>query len=283
MKNENIPMEKHGRRLIWHDEFTAPQIDWEKWGMIHSMNCKNRIYDNSEKHIRIEDNNLHMQIHRCGDSYSHSEGIATRYNMNFKYGYLEMRAKIPYRHCAWPGFWMLGNTPFHNDNIGWFAEIDIFEVFSNKNRVSPNLHKWGKAGHEMLPGVENNMERAYEFKDYENLNDEYHNYGFLWDEHEMSFWIDDYCYFKSVIDDKASFVSERYPTTEGFHEFMYVILNNDMFTKESEWLPEGFAATPEDPMPIDYRVDWIRLYQNPDTDEIVYADEIKEANDKKMA
>ena len=166
----NIPAEKYGRRLIWHDEFNREKIDEEKWTFFRSMNCENRIYNNDTRHARIENSNLQLQIYREDDGkYSLPEGLATKETMLFKYGYVEMRAKIPFRHCAWPSFWMLGNTPFHNEKIGWFAEIDIFEVFSSENLLIPNLHKWGKAGHEMLTGSENDIVRAYQFKNNKRL------------------------------------------------------------------------------------------------------------------
>lgn len=273
--NRDIPKIKNGRTLVWHDEFDESTVNADKWSMIRSMNCVGQIYDNSEKHIRIENNNLLMQIHKCGDTFSLCEGLTTKSAMNFKYGYLEMRAKIPYRHCAWPSFWLLGNTCFHNESEKWFAEIDIFEVFSSVDSAGPNLHKWGSGEHEMLPGDENNPYRAYKFENPETLNDEFHIYGFSWDEHEMGFYIDDNCYFKVTIDDSSNFKSELFPTISGFHEPVYILLNNEMFTEKSDWLPEGFAVTPDDPMPIDYYVDWIRLYQNSETDVLILKDEIK--------
>ncbi len=274
----NIPAEKYGRRLIWHDEFNREKIDEEKWTFFRSMNCENRIYNNDTRHARIENSNLQLQIYREDDGkYSLPEGLATKETMLFKYGYVEMRAKIPFRHCAWPSFWMLGNTPFHNEKIGWFAEIDIFEVFSSENLLIPNLHKWGKAGHEMLTGSENDIVRAYQFKNNKTLNDEYHIYGFEWDAHEVKFFVDNECYYHFPIDENSGFTSAVYPDTGGFHEPLYIIINNEMFTKESEWYPCGSAATAEDSMPINYCVDWVRLYQNPETESIYLKNDISEA------
>lgn len=276
----NIPQKKNNCVLVWHDEFDGGSLSPEKWHMLRSMNCEGRIYDNSEKHIRVENGNLHMQIHRVGETYSLCEGVVTKNTMNFKYGYLEMRAKIHFRHCAWPSFWLLGNTVFHKEEIGWFAEIDIFEVFSSENKLSPNLHKWGTAGHEMLPGKENNEERAYIFQNTGALSDEYHIYGFEWNKNEMKFYVDGICYYTVPIDERSDFTSEIYPSLDGFHEPVYILLNNEMFTEKSKWLPEGYAATLKDPMPVDYWVDWIRLYQNPVTDTLILKDKIAEAAEK---
>lgn len=272
--SDEIPAEKCGRRLVWHDEFRGNRIDSEKWHMMRSMYTEGRIYDNSEKHIRVENGNLHMQVHQSGETYSLSEGIATKNTMNFKYGYLEMRARLPFRHSAWPSFWTRSNSVFHNEKLGWFAETDILEIFSSDCLVSPNLHIWGLNGHKMLPGEENNMQRAYKFDNPDTLNDEYHVYAFEWDRAEMKFYVDGICYFKTYIDDRSSLISGSYPTTDGFHEPQYVILNNEIFTKESGWAPDGAAATNDDKMPIDYYVDYIRLYQKAEGEYIYLKDEI---------
>ena len=274
---KTVPLIKYGRSLVWHDEFNGNKINKELWGFRRTMTCPIAVYDNSEKHARIEDGMLHMQVNECGDTYSLCEGINTRETMLFKYGYLEMRAKPPFRHAAWPSFWMLANTPFHDESIGWFAEIDIFEIFSSINSLGPNLHKWGNSGHEMLPGDENNPNRGYKFKNPENLNEEFHIYGFLWDKNKMSFFVDGECYFSTSIDDSSKFKSERYPDTRGFHEPMYIIINNEIFCDKHDWYPKGSPITKEDKMPIDYYIDWVRLYQDYETEQLILGEELKKA------
>lgn len=273
---DKIPIEKHGRQLVWHDEFQGNKINSEKWHMLRSMYTEGRIYDNSEKHIRVENGNLHMRICRNGDTYSLPEGLATKNTMNFKYGYLEMRARLPYRHGAWPSFWTRGNSVFHNKDLGWFAETDIAEVFSSGCRVSPNLHIWGNHGHTMLPGEENNMQRTYKFDNPDTLNSEYHTYAYEWDREAIKFYVDDTCYFKTYIDDRSVLLCDNYPTAEGFHEPQYIILNNELFTEKSEWAPAGAAVTAADEMPIDYYVDYIRLYQSRKNEYIYIKDEISQ-------
>ena len=71
--------------------------------------------------------------------------------MTFKYGYLEMRARVPVGRGVWPSLWMKSNVNPEGAEIAerlgckpeadYFTEIDIFEVFGN-NSVSSQLHKW---------------------------------------------------------------------------------------------------------------------------------------------
>ena len=34
---DKIPIEKHGRQLVWHDEFQGNKMNSEKWHMLRSM------------------------------------------------------------------------------------------------------------------------------------------------------------------------------------------------------------------------------------------------------
>lgn len=276
-----IPYEKMGRVLVWHDEFAGDGIDPEKWCFYRTMSAADREYDNSERCIRLEDGQLHMQVHRSqqpGANFALSEGFTTKDTMNFKYGYLELRARVPFRHGAWPSFWMKSDTPFAKSS--YMAEIDIYEVFSSQKDVVANLHKWGSGKHVMLPGGEGSLNRAYTFKNWENLNNEYHVYGFEWTPKETKYYVDGECYAVFPIDESGEFGDEPVLAgMSGFHDFAYPIFNNEIFSEGSSWKPEGCLLTDADPMPIDYYLDYLRLYQNPATEELKLGEEIRAAKE----
>ncbi len=277
-----IAYEKQGRVLVWHDEFDSNSIDFDnKWSFDHSMGGKDRVYDNSETCCRIEDDKLLLQVHKNDDAekpYRLPEGFTTRNRMEFKYGYLEMRACIPYRHGAWPGFWMQSKSPFAK--ASWFSEIDIFEIFSSQRKAVCNIHKWGKNPdgswcHTSYDGEEGNDTRAYFFKNYENLNNEYHVYGMGWDENFFSFYIDDVLYKQFPIDPvNGTVIANAIEGVEGFHDFHFILLNNEIFSYGGGWSVPGWNLEEDDKFPINYKVDWIRLYQNPEKEEIKFKDEI---------
>ncbi len=283
----NIPLEKENRKLVWHDEFDGEKIDKRKWSNERLMDNSATVYDNSEKHMRIEDGMLHLQVHRSGDTYSLPEAVTTKYTMLFRYGYVEMRARIPYSIGAWPSFWLKSDTPYLKKEEGrnnYFVETDIFEVFSSKCTAVSNLHKWGridgKPVHEMYWQEGKQVEKSYTFKNFENLNNEFHIYGLLWDEHSIKFSVDGEWYFEAAIDENSSWKSESYPDVKGFHDPQYLILNNEIFTESRcTWMPEGTSLTKDSKMPIDYYVDYIRLYQKGENEKLYQGAELAEAYD----
>ncbi len=280
MKHEatrmGIPYEKKGRVLVWHDEFVTPEIDRTVWCFDRTMDSCLVEYCNDERHIRQGDGRLHMQVHKSekpGCRVSTAEGFCTKEGMNFKYGYLELRAKAPYRRGAWPSFWMKSNTPFAK--APYMAEIDIYEIFSSQNEVVSNLHKWTAQKHEMIYETVSCPCRSYRFTDWENLNDEYHVYGFEWDPRAVKFYVDDKCYFTADITETGDFGRDaEMQGMAGFHDFAYPIFNNEVYADGSASPPPGCILQDSDPLPIDYYLDYIRLYQNPATEELKLGPEI---------
>ena len=284
IEQKGIPFEKLGRKLVWHDEFEAPELDREKWGFDRSMNGGDRIYDNGPEQFRIEDGKVHMLTRLSGDDekpFILPEGLITNKTMLFKYGYVEMRGRIPYRHGAWPSFWMQSATPF--SKADYFSEIDIFEIFSSPHTVSTGMHKWGKNGHSglSLDTVERkDLPWQYTFENYENLNNEYHTYGLEWDDKFLSFYVDDHKFASFPIDEANDFDTELNPGMQGFHDFSYIIFNNEFYSRKGGWVVDGWNIQVGEEMPIHYYIDYVRLYQK-DGEEIKYGPEIQEAQKNK--
>lgn len=278
-----IPFEKHGRQLVWHDEFDKGSINWDNWSFHRTMSGKDRIYDNSEKCCRIEGDKLLLQTHRNDDPefpVRLSEGFTTKNRMLFKYGYIEMRACIPYHHGAWPSFWTQSPTPF--SKADWFSEFDIFEVFSDNQRAKSAVHKWGKNAHCSASGEQFDSGARYKFHDWENLNNEYHIYAMEWDENFVSFMVDDEVYCKVPIDaENGNFRPDVIDGVQGFHDFSYIIMNNEIFTPNGGWIVPGWSITKNDKLPFNYYIDYVRLYQNPEKEEIKLKDEILAAAEAK--
>ena len=259
---------KAGRRLVWSDEFDGTELDRAKWQLSkQGAGASDCLYTNDARAVAVKDGKLHLRVSRTGDAakpYLLPCGIDTHTTMAFRYGYLEMRARVPFRHGAWPSFWLQSTWRYRK--CAWMSEVDIFEVFSSSNKVSSNLHKWGKE-HVMLPGGElsdgKGFKHDYVFANCAGLSEEYHVYGFEWTPKAMSFYVDGEKYTTYPIDgsvDYGTWVPEV-KGMAGHHDFHSILLWNEMFTPGHGWCPKEMAVTQDDRLPYDYDIDWMRLYQ----------------------
>jgi len=122
-----------------------------------------------------------------GDKCAFTSGrFDTQEKVDFLYGYIEARIKMPVGSGNWPAFWMLGSNI---TSIGWpnSGEIDIAEGFGNaKTRASSAIHySTNGAG-----CCDNHL---YDYINYEIGQDysaDFHTYGLAWLPNEISFYVD---------------------------------------------------------------------------------------------
>lgn len=256
----------NGRKLVWSDDFEGNKLDTSKWAFTRAMQNGDVFYDNGENCVTVADSKIHLASFRgkFGDKdYTLPESLTTLGKMYFKYGYIEMKASLPFTNGAWPSFWMKTNTPYKKAE--YMAEIDILENFSKSDEVVSNLHKWGAEGkHSMLDWQ---IYKGYRFKNPENLNNEYHIYALEWTKEEMRFFVDGENYYSYKIDDANDFDTEIMPGMQGFHDFAYLLMNNEIFSPAIQQIMPQFKLNADDKMP-DYYIDYVRLYQK-DGEEII--------------
>ena len=254
-----IAYNKDNRVLVWHEEFDGDALDSSSFGFERSMDNSDIAYSNDAQNVKVCNGNLVLKANRTENGYTTAEGLSTKKTMAFKYGYLEMRARVPYSHGAWPSLWTKSSPTHHEENVGWGAEVDIFEVFSSTNKLYPNLHKYG---HNQGPHYDIQStalkSNGYTFADGADLND-YHIYGFEWTKDYMKFYVDGVCY--QTYDLNADYAADL-PGMDGYREYIYLLINNELFTQNSDWKAyAGCEITDSDPMP-EYSIDYIRLYQD---------------------
>ncbi len=256
-------------KMVWHEEFDGNKLDDKKWVLRRDMRERpdmNLSDESNNKVMNVSDSELKLNAIKNDEKsefpYTTCYSVTTFDRMHFKYGFLEMRAKVPYKHGSWPSFWMKSRPGdlYKIGNRDFFAEVDIFEIFSSRNKTVPNIHKWYTDGKHTQAGCKS----PWVFENCENISNEYHNYGFLWTEKEMTFYVDRIKYYsfdltKSYDDD---------PDMKSFHDPMFIIINNHLFTPLSAWKPEGATVDENSEFPMEYWIDWIRLYQNDDSCEL---------------
>lgn len=256
---------KAGRQLVWSDEFDGSSLNTtNKWMFSQTMGASDRYYTNDSNHVYVSDGCLTLKADKySADRYALPQGLTTKDRMIYTYGYLEMRAKIPYRRGAWPSFWMQSDQRY--GKASYMAEIDIFEVFANARTATSTLHKWVLGTGTKHVQRENYIydKRSYTFTDNSNLNNEFHTYALEWNPEYMAFFVDGQQYAKFSIEETADFGTNVLPGMQGFHDPCYIIMNNELITPgnyNGSWMSASWKCLDED-LPICYVIDYVRLYQ----------------------
>lgn len=183
--------------LFWEDEFEGETLNEEYWTHQLGNGSSEGIagWGNNEKQLyrpentTLTDGIMTIQATKDEDGKIYSSRIITRDKLEFTYGRIEAKMKLPVGQGFWPAFWMLParDTPYGT----WAAsgEIDIMEARGRQpDRVGGALHYGG-----------NWPNNTYQNKDYffdENTSiADWHVYALEWEEGEIRWYCDDELYF----------------------------------------------------------------------------------------
>ena len=206
-----------GYEFVWGDEFEGDGLNYTKWDTEQRMGGTTlTTVSRDEDVIDVDDGRLKLHVQRIFDpeqegmQYKVPFSVLTRYKMNHVYGYVEMRARVPYYLGCWPSWWGTNSTPSLDETkVKYTVEIDIFEVFGN-SAVVPNIHKWYNKNYNYdfyhnpdfgrditffgANHTQNSEKMVYDWeekgKTVEQVSEEYHVYGFEWTPTEMSMYVD---------------------------------------------------------------------------------------------
>ncbi len=141
--------------LLWSDEFNTPGApDPAKWGYDTGTgdngwgNSELEYYTNRSDNVTVSDGSLKITAKKenySGSAYT-SARLVSRGKFSFKYGKVEVKAKLPAGGGTWPAIWMLGDN---FATAGWPAcgEIDVMEHKGNDlNKIFGTLHYPGRSG-----------------------------------------------------------------------------------------------------------------------------------------
>jgi beta-glucanase (GH16 family) len=203
------------------------------WG-----NNELQYYSNSPNNIEVSNGSLKItarQENFNGSNYTSSR-IITNNLMEFKYGKIESRIKVPIGQGLWPAFWMLGAN-FETASWPQCGEIDIMEHINNESVTNGTVHWNNNTGHaykgSAVPFDENN----------------FHVYAAIWDSTSVTFELDGHSYFR------FPFI-ESNNTAAIFQKEFFLLLN---VAVGGNWPgnPDGSAT-----FPASMEVDYIRIYNN---------------------
>ena len=148
-----------------------------------------------------------------------------------KYGYFEIRAKVPIGTGVWPAFWLLA------DDGGWPPEIDVLEGRGQRPGDLVMTTHWRiPTGRIESCGFDFLLPDAATG---------FHDYGVLWQRDRIIYFID----HKPVSDIKAPI---------GFDDPMYMIVNLAMGSK---YFGGVGVVDGESPVMVEFEIDRISAYQ----------------------
>ena len=181
--------------LAWHDEFNYTGTpDMSKW--TYEVGLKRSSEDGIPyvgyfttrlKNVRVEGGVLVLEAHKEsyeGAGYT-TGSITSRGKRDFKYGRIEIRAKMPYGSGSHTGLWLVGSN---YSEVGWPAcgEIDIAEYVG---RLPHTIHLYN---HYADPADKTKSAKAVVGKfTVSNPYNSFHLYAIEWDETQIKYFIDD--------------------------------------------------------------------------------------------
>lgn len=274
-----------GYELVWYDEFETSTLDNTKWRTDQTrMHGTNELFQTYASYVqKVKDGKLQLdaiinpwynpESEKSFDRYKYltTGTISTENRMSYRYGYLEISAKLPFKEGCWPGFWLRShNATDKQINPNFEVELDVFEVFGSPNSLRSNLHQQGM-------GIEHNISyqttsakiqeaENHQFINADNLANEYHTYGFEWEPDRMAIYIDGELQCEWQINEYALASYGLQPDISGFETTMNVLFNNHLFTASSEYIPSpgNIIENHEDNLPAEFYIEYVRLYQKND-------------------
>ena len=158
--------------------------------------------------------------------------LTTQKSFSQKYGYFEMRAKIPLGVGVWPAFWMLA------DDGGWPPEIDVMEGRGQRPGTVVMTTHWRNPSTGLVEycGFDYSVPNAWI---------DFHDYGVLWDRDRIVYFVDR----RPVSDIKVP---------AGFEDPVYMIVNLAMGAKYFGGV--GFVDA-KSPDTVEFQIDRISAYQ----------------------
>ena len=243
--------------LVWSDEFEGSgAIDSDKWfqqiyPIINGVNWANseiQHYTDRIDNSFLNNGSLNILAKKEKYTYNNVEKQYTSARLNskfaFKYGKVEIRAKMPFGAGTFPALWMLGQNitetgGYWRDTHGttpWpdCGEIDIIEHWgTNQDYVASAMHNRSSFGGTINKGGRNIVGASTAF----------HIYTLDWNANRMVFSVDGIVHYTYNPENKNS---ENWP----YNAPQYLLFNVAI-------LPTVTSSFSQSAMEIDY----VRVYQ----------------------
>ncbi len=257
----SIPSMAQRYELVWAENFDVDgALSSQRWvydignGSNGWGNAELQYYTADSSNVKVRGGNLIITARKQplgGRAYT-SARIKTQLRANFKYGRIEVRAKLPRGQGMWPAIWMLPSDNFFG---GWprSGEIDIMEGRGNTpDHVEGTVHYWraGCTGNDALAC------REFNGKGYTlptgNFADEFHVFSIEWTKDGIDWYVDGNKYHSIR---KSTLNAEWYPFDERFYFILNVAVGGNFFGANANVVDDHL-------LPQSMTVDYIHVYQD---------------------
>lgn len=179
-----------------------------------------------------------------------SSSLTTKGKFDFRYGHLEVRAKVPVQPGAWAAAWTLGTT------MPWAScgEIDVMECYYSGGKpslVANVIHGDDQEWHGVSDGIVVPISEL-ELRDPDWVN-KFHIWTMDWDENFIDIKVDGETIKRVDIRNLKNGKIGNY--SNPFHLNQYLLLNlavSGSSSNKPKWNKKK---------PMEYEVDYVRLYQ----------------------
>ncbi|MFT4154479.1 family 16 glycosylhydrolase [Parafilimonas sp.] len=186
-----------GYSLVWADEFNGKTVNTSDWNFETGAggwgNNELEYYTNRIQNVFCSDGNLIIEARK--ESYNGSNYTSARMQTlgkrEFKYGRVDIRAKLPVATGMWPALWMLGANIA---TVPWpgCGETDIMELIGkNPNQVVGSIH-W-----EYTDGSTATYNNTYTLSG-GDFSEEFHVFSLVWEADKIDILVDDHPYMQST-------------------------------------------------------------------------------------
>ncbi|MEN8191291.1 MAG: glycoside hydrolase family 16 protein [Bacteroidota bacterium] len=236
-----------GYKLVWNDEFNLDgKPDTSKWGYDiggHGWgNNEFQYYTHDSVNVRVKDSKLEIEAHYYEDreiKYT-SAKIITKKKGDWKYGRVEVKAKLPTGIGTWPAIWML---PTDREYGSWpsSGEIDIMEhVGYDPNVIHGTVHTEA-FNHLIGSQVGDQLTIPTSMTGF-------HIYAIEWYKNRIDFFVDDNKYFTFPNHNKSY---REWPFDKRFYLIMNIAIGGN-------W--GGVQGVDNSIFPTKMVIDYVRVY-----------------------
>lgn len=257
-----------GYQLVWSDEFDRDGVpdpaNWTyengfvrnkelQWYQPQNAQVRDGVLVITGKKERVENpkyqaGDANWQKNRPYAEYT-SSSVISKGLREFRYGYFEIRARIPACRGSWPAIWLLGSKK----DYGWpsCGEIDIMEFYPRKGHAL--LHANACWGNDEGGSVWDSAAVPYaSFTEQDSLwATRFHIWAMEWTEEKIDLFLDGR--LMNTIDLSKTVNGKHGRNENPFHKPMYLLLNLAMGSSG--------GTIDEQALPMRYEVDYVRVYQ----------------------